>query len=1079
MTCRVPRRAPAATVLLGLALAALPAARAAQTWAQLPVPAPARALLESRTRDGALHLLFQPAENGPVGLAVTGDAGGSWTVSDVSEGAAATASFDLSFDASNRTLTHVAYAGDGLVYARAVGGATTWTRATLDTAAGAGETGIAVAAQADTVAVLYRKDGALWLIRSTNDGSNWGTAVPVAPAGAGLLSLTIDTSGALHALYPLPDGTGPVYSRSADAGANWTATVVATDDGPAASHQALVLEPGLTVAAFSAPTGVRVARSTDGGASWQVQKLADGAGAALALDDTGTLHLAYLGNDGRSVKLASSVDAHSWSRETVESAPDSAPRDALVAVSGEAVFVPFVQFQADLVAAWNGGTPAPPAPVDISGDASESDVELSARLESQWYDPVADDWYFRYAYYYRNAGRLTASNVSMYCDVPAPAETVDASSWLPLSGMREPKRMTFGIGSLARLSEGRAWLTVRAPGSEPPLTELRMLAELTNDNTENDTADNAVEVRHAVPLLAPLVAVPALGGQTCRTGHTVSGIAQPGVTVALTLDGGAAGSAPIGADRSFAIGLDGLSAGDHAVSLTAEYGGLASPAQEFRLSVDPTLAADPVAIVLTDDEGRVQRLNDGQGQASLQDGWRGLRLAPGSSYTLGVASCCPGGPGSQSWSLELGSGAAEALEFNPASGRFEGTFEIPFGTAPGSRVPVTLAYRCSPSDPVTTLVATGDAAGMLVAAGRVYDAAEGKGIDDPVAGILSSLWNGRPATGLGGVPALAWLPWPAELFGEEPNPQETGPDGHAPFYPPPGRYRWVAADPSEVFEGYGTPSRVVVDGVLDPNVPLSVDEPVTRRIVLNDQPVSGRLNISEDDVVEWVNADDQPHRVYSLTDPALGTGGWDSGEIPPGGRYRKLFDQLGDYLWTDDAVGGQARLVARKLVVSPEAGTEGTDLVIIDEGFGSGKGTIEVGGTPCKVKNWNDTQVSCTIKEVLPPGIYDVVVIPGGSAEARTYASAFEAKPPVVRSVIPAIGKKGTKVRISGTYWGTKKGTVTVGGKKAKVPTWLMGPTTGDSAIEVKIPKLDPGSYDVVIEAPTGTVTLSGGFTVQ
>jgi hypothetical protein len=108
-----------------------------------------------------------------------------------------------------------------------------------------------------------------------------------------------------------------------------------------------------------------------------------------------------------------------------------------------------------------------------------------------------------------------------------------------------------------------------------------------------------------------------------------------------------------------------------------------------------------------------------------------------------------------------------------------------------------------------------------------------------------------------------------------------------------------------------------------------------------------------------------------------------------------------------------------------------------------------------------------------------VHLLAGGSAEARPYASAFEAKPPVVRSVIPATGKKGTKVRISGTYWGTKKGTVTVGGKKAKVPTWLMGPTTGDSAIEVKIPKLDPGSYDVVIEAPTGTVTLSGGFTVQ
>ena len=111
-----------------------------------------------------------------------------------------------------------------------------------------------------------------------------------------------------------------------------------------------------------------------------------------------------------------------------------------------------------------------------------------------------------------------------------------------------------------------------------------------------------------------------------------------------------------------------------------------------------------MAIVLTDGEGRVQRLNDGQGQASLQDGWRGLRLAPGGSYTLGVALCCPGVPAAQSWSLAVGAGAAEALTFDPASGRFEGAFEIPFGTAPGTRVPVTLAYRCAPSDPDTTLV---------------------------------------------------------------------------------------------------------------------------------------------------------------------------------------------------------------------------------------------------------------------------------------------------------------------------------------------------------------------------------------
>lgn len=248
--------------------------------------------------------------------------------------------------------------------------------------------------------------------------------------------------------------------------------------------------------------------------------------------------------------------------------------------------------------------------------------------------------------------------------------------------------------------------------------------------------------------------------------------------------------------------------------------------------------------------------------------------------------------------------------------------------------------------------------------------------------------------------------------------------------------------------------------------------------MISGDPVSGRLNVSENDVVEWVNADDRPHRVHSLVDPALGTGGWDSGEIPPGGRYRKEFDRLGDYTWTDAAVGGEARIVARKLFVTPEAGTEGTNLVVTDAGFGSGKGKVEVGGTTCKVTSWNDTQVVCTVKEVLAPAIYDVRVIPNKNPEI-TYTAAFEARAPSLRTVIPAVGKKGTRVRLTGSYWGTKKGTVTVGGVKAKVTGWVMGPTSGDSVIDIKIPKLEPGAQDIVVEAPTGTVTLAGGFTVE
>ena len=305
--------------------------------------------------DGALRLLFQDVAGGRVRDAVSSDAGGTWVFREVSDGDAETASFDLTADASNQTLTHVAYAGSGLVYARAAGSATTWTRTTLDAAPGAGATGIAVATRATTVAVLYRKDGTLWLIRSTDNGTTWGTATRVADAAAGLLALEIDVPGALHALYPLPDGSGPVHALSADGGTTWVETTISDKTDLSGSRQLMVFDGELLVVAFGSGSGVHVARSSDAGATWTIQKLSDGTGASLVLDRSGTLHLACRGEDGKSVKILNSVDAHSWNRETIESAPGSDPRDVVIAVSGDAVFVPFVQFEADLVAAWNGG----------------------------------------------------------------------------------------------------------------------------------------------------------------------------------------------------------------------------------------------------------------------------------------------------------------------------------------------------------------------------------------------------------------------------------------------------------------------------------------------------------------------------------------------------------------------------------------------------------------------------------------------------------------------------------------------------------------------------------------------------
>ncbi len=1075
------RRTPA---LAGLALSCLlaPVVLAAQPWTVEPVASPAGAPFDLKAPDGRLRLLFPGGTAGRVQYAVSEDGGLSWSIEEISEGVASAGGFDVTYASSGRAITHAAFDGDGLVYATDADG-TAFVRVALDAAAEAGEGGVSVATQAETVGVLYHKDGAVWLLRSADAGSTWDPARRLADAAPGFLSLAIAPSGALHALYASPGRRGPLLASSTDDGESWSTAVVADEALLSGSGRLLALDGGLIVAAYGAASGVHAARSSDGGTSWIASRIADGELASLALDPWGTFEVAYLAGSGgaeRSLRLAYSVDLRSWTRETVTPVAGSGAVRPVLATTGRADYVVFGGAGDELLLAWNGGPPEPPAFVDVLGDSTVSDVTLYGRVEEQWYDRVDDSWYFRYQFAYRNAGPLNATGMLINVDLPEGTETVEGYSLPSLSTERNPTAISFRPGTLVRRFQGRAWLVARLPGPALPGTELVLEAEATNDTTENNPDDNLLTIHHSVPVLTPLVGHPALGGQTCRDRVAIAGLAQRATTVTVLLDGDLVAELTPDADGAWSAGSAALSPGDHLVSVRASAAGLESPSYELLLTADPSLAADPLDIVVDDEDGRRQRLQDGSGRSTLEEGWAGLRFSPGRTYRLGLASCCPTDPSIQEWSLALGGDAAAlAMDYNPASGRFESDLAIPALVDPGVRLPLAVSYRCSPSDPPATLVSTGTAFGPLVDLTRVYDSSFGQGIGAPLAGITATLWQAVPAADLGGVESLAWVTWPAEIFGTAPNPYLTAADGYAPFFPPPGRYRWTGRDETGSYETYGAPSLVSTGGAIDPLVPLSEDDFLTRRIYLSRDPVEGRVNISRDEVVEWLNADTRSHRIVSLVDPALGTGGWDSGEIPPGGRYRRHFAELEQYGWTDTVAGGEALLVVRELIVSPEAGTQGTTLTITDEGFENKKGSVLVGSTPCKVQNWSDTEIVCLIKnEVPPPGLYDVTVTLK-SGEHKVYTEAFEARSPTIRSISPDSGPKKTKVRILGDYWGTKKGTVTIGGEKAKVSRWVMGTLSGDSAIDAKVPKLDPGTYDVVVDAPTGTVTLVGGFTVE
>ena len=130
-------------------------------------------------------------------------------------------------------------------------------------------------------------------------------------------------------------------------------------------------------------------------------------------------------------------------------------------------------------------------------------------------------------------------------------------------------------------------------------------------------------------------------------------------------------------------------------------------------------------------------------------------------------------------------------------------------------------------------------------------------------------------------------------------------------------------------------------------------------------------------------------------------------------------------------------------------GTVGTQITITDNGFGTKKGTVKVGGKTCTVSAWATDSITCEIKTAMPPPVpYDIVVQPKEpkGVEKITYEGAFTMMAPEITSVDPVSGSAPDEIIISGNYFGTKKGKVyleyeqsgKLKKKNCKVKSWDM-----------------------------------------
>jgi hypothetical protein len=172
----------------------------------------------------------------------------------------------------------------------------------------------------------------------------------------------------------------------------------------------------------------------------------------------------------------------------------------------------------------------------------------------------------------------------------------------------------------------------------------------------------------------------------------------------------------------------------------------------------------------------------------------------------------------------------------------------------------------------------------------------------------------------------------------------------------------------------------------------------------------------------------------------------------------------------------------------PPRGTKGTEIAIAGSGLSptGKKPKLKVlldgekaRGTALKVLTFSDTAITGVVSSA-KPGLYDVTVEPK-KGTPTTLVDAFEVC--LIENVVatPQGGAPGDTVTLCGNCMPVKAGSVKIGKKSAKRLAWTAAstdPCSPQGRIDVRIPKLEDGTYDITIKTSVGTTVVPGGLQV-
>lgn len=172
--------------------------------------------------------------------------------------------------------------------------------------------------------------------------------------------------------------------------------------------------------------------------------------------------------------------------------------------------------------------------------------------------------------------------------------------------------------------------------------------------------------------------------------------------------------------------------------------------------------------------------------------------------------------------------------------------------------------------------------------------------------------------------------------------------------------------------------------------------------------------------------------------------------------------------------------------LTPAGASIGTESVLTGSGFGTAPGTLYIGKAKCKTLAWDDLAVRWVLKKPMAPGAYDVTLIPKEpkGAPPIVISSCYTVNAPEISSITPPTGSVGSQITLSGRFFGTKKGKVSLvdaSGKriKCKVIAWEMDPATNEGHIIFSLPKKATGSYGIAVANKIGTAILGNAVGVE